>query len=67
MLNQKDYEDDFRDLNLNEVEQQVVLDFFYQLGNILMNNNILKTNQDGLEKETKEKGCETSGLCQIRA
>ena len=55
MLNQKDYEDDFRDFNLNNEEQKVVLDFFYQLGNILLNNNIINTNQDGLETKTKEK------------
>jgi len=39
MLNYQDYDEDFRQLGLNENEQKVVLDFFHQLGEIIFNNN----------------------------
>ena len=38
MFNTKAYEEDFKKLGLNEAEQQVVLDYFHQLGAILFNN-----------------------------
>lgn len=40
MLNYKDYDEDFRELGLNEDEQKLVLDFFFQLGETIFNNNI---------------------------
>ena len=43
MFNTKAYEEDFKKLGLNEAEQQVVLDYFHQLGNIIF-NNYKKTN-----------------------
>ena len=46
MLNYQDYDEDFRQLGLNENEQKVVLDFFHQLGEILFNNKIEKLLQD---------------------
>ena len=46
MLNYQDYDEDFRQLGLNENEQKVVLDFFHQLGEILVNNKIEKLLQD---------------------
>ena len=42
MLNYKEYDEDFRKLGLNESEQKVVLNFFRQLGEILLNNKIEK-------------------------
>ena len=41
MPNYQDYDEDFRELGLNENEQKVVLDFFHQLGAILFNNNFI--------------------------
>lgn len=46
MLNYQDYDEDFRQLGLNENEQKVVLDFFHRLGEILFNNKIEKLLQD---------------------
>ena len=40
MLNYQDYDEDFRKLGLNESEQKVVLDYFHQLGEIIINNKI---------------------------
>ena len=44
MLNPLKYAEDFKKLGLNEAEQQVVLDYFHQLGAILFNktNKIIK-------------------------
>lgn len=60
MLNYQDYEEDFRRLGINENEQKVVLDFFHQLGEILLNNNIEKPINDGLETETEEERSKAS-------
>lgn len=60
MLNYQDYDEDFRRLGINENEQKVVLDFFRQLGEILLNNNIEKPINDGLETETEEKRSKAS-------
>lgn len=60
MLNYQDYDEDFRQLGLNENEQKVVLDFFHQLGEILLNNNIEKPINDGLETETEEERSKAS-------
>ena len=60
MLNYKDYDEDFRKLGLNKNEQKVVLDFFHQLGEILLNNNIEKPINDGLETETEEERSKAS-------
>ena len=40
MPNYQDYDVDCRKLGLNENEQKVVLDFFHQLGEIILNNKI---------------------------
>lgn len=60
MLNYQDYDEEFRRLGINENEQKVVLDFFHQLGEILLNNNIEKTINDGLETETEEERSKAS-------
>lgn len=60
MLNYQDYDVDFRELELNENEQKVVLDYFHQLGEILFNNNIEKLIQDELEEKTKEESRKAS-------
>ena len=60
MLNYQDYDEDFRQLGLNENEQKVVLDFFHQLGQILLNNNIERPINDGLETETEEERSKAS-------
>ena len=60
MLNYQDYDEDFRQLGLNENEQKVVLDYFHQLGEILFNNNIEKLIQDELEEKTKEESRKAS-------
>lgn len=60
MLNYQDYDEDFRKLGLNENEQKVVLDFFHQLGQILLNNNIEKPINDGLETKTEEERSKAS-------
>lgn len=60
MLNYKSYDEDFRQLGLNEEEQKVVLDYFHQLGEILFNNNIEKLIQDELEEKTKEESRKAS-------
>lgn len=60
MLNYQDYDEDFRRLGINENEQRVVLDFFHQLGEILLNNNIEKPINNGLETETEEEGSKAS-------
>jgi hypothetical protein len=61
MLNYASYDEDFRQLGLNEEEQKVVLDYFHQLGEILFNNNnIEKLIQDELEEKTKEESRKAS-------
>ena len=60
MLNYQDYDEDFRKLGIDENEQKVVLDFFHQLGEILLNNNIEKPINDGLETETEEERSKAS-------
>lgn len=60
MLNYQDYDEDFTRLGINENEQRVVLDFFHQLGEILLNNNIEKPINDGLETETEEERSKAS-------
>ena len=60
MLNYQDYDEDFRRLGIKENEQRVVLDFFHQLGEILLNNNIEKPINDGLETETEEERSKAS-------
>lgn len=60
MLNYQDYDEDFRRLGINENEQMVVLDFFHQLGEILLNNNIEKPINDGLETKTEEERSKAS-------
>ena len=60
MLNYQDYDEDFRRLGIDENEQKVVLDFFHQLGEILLNNNIEKPINDGLETETEKKRSKAS-------
>ena len=60
MLNYQDYDEDFRRLGIDENEQKVVLDFFHQLGEILLNNNIEKPIDDGLETETEEERSKAS-------
>ena len=60
MLNYQDYDEDFRQLGLNENEQKVVLDFFHQLGQILLNNNIERPINDGLETKTEEERSKAS-------
>lgn len=60
MLNYQDYDEDFRRLGINENEQRVVLDFFHQLGEILLNNNIEKPINNGLETETEEERSKAS-------
>ena len=60
MLNYKSYDEDFRQLGLNEEEQKVVLDYFHQLGEILFNNNIEKLIQDELEEKTTEESRKAS-------
>lgn len=60
MLNYQDYDEDFRRLGLNEKEQKVVLDYFHQLGEILLNNKIEKIVEDELEEKTKEESRKAS-------
>lgn len=60
MLHYQDYDEDFRRLGIDENEQKVVLDFFHQLGEILLNNNIEKPINDGLETETEEERSKAS-------
>ena len=60
MLNYQDYDEDFRKLGIDENEQRVVLEFFHQLGEILLNNNIEKPINDGLETETEEERSKAS-------
>lgn len=60
MLNYQDYDEDFRELGINENEQKVVLDYFHQLGEILLNNKIEKIIKDELEKKTKEESRKAS-------
>ena len=60
MLNYQDYDEDFRKLGIDENEQKVVLDFFHHLGEILLNNNIEKPINDGLETETEEERSKAS-------
>lgn len=60
MLNYQDYDEDFRRLGIKENEQRVVLDFFHQLGEILLNNNIEKPINNGLETETEEERSKAS-------
>ncbi|MBR4146849.1 MAG: hypothetical protein IKU00_10520 [Bacteroidales bacterium] len=60
MLNYQDYDEDFRRLGIDENEQKVVLDFFHQLGEILLYNNIEKPINDGLETETEEERSKAS-------
>ena len=60
MLNYASYDEDFRQLGLNEEEQKVILDYFHQLGEILFNNNIEKLIQDELEEKTKEESRKAS-------
>lgn len=60
MLNYQDYDEDFRRLGIDENKQKVVLDFFHQLGEILLNNNIEKPINDGLETETEEERSKAS-------
>jgi len=60
MPNYSEYDEEFRRLGINENEQKVVLDFFHQLGQILLNNNIEKSINDGLETETEEERSKAS-------
>ena len=60
MLNYQDYDEVFRRLGIDENEQKVVLDFFHQLGEILLNNNIEKPINDGLETETEKERSKAS-------
>lgn len=60
MLKYSEYDEDFRRLGINENEQKVVLDFFHHLGEILLNNNIEKPINDGLETETKKERSKAS-------
>ena len=60
MLNYQDYDEDFRKLGIDENEKKVVLDFFHHLGEILLNNNIEKPINDGLETETEEERSKAS-------
>jgi hypothetical protein len=60
MLNYQDYDEEFRNLGIDKNEQKVVLDFFHQLGEILLNNNIEKPINDGLEKKTEEERSKAS-------
>lgn len=59
MLNYQDYDVDFRELELNENEQKVVLDYFNQLGEILF-NNIDKLIENELEEKTKKESRKAS-------
>lgn len=49
MLNPLKYAEDFKKLGLNEAEQQVVLDYFHQLGEILYNNKVINIFENGLQ------------------
>lgn len=60
MLNYQDYDVDFRELELNENEQKVVLDYLNQLGEILFNNNIDKLIENELEEKTKKESRKAS-------
>lgn len=60
MLNYQDYDEEFRNLGIDKNEQKVVLDFFHQLGEILLNNNIEKPINDGLETKTEEERSKAS-------
>lgn len=51
MLNPLKYAEDFKKLGLNEAEQQVVLDYFHQLGIIIFNNKNLLW----VKKQTKKR------------
>lgn len=46
MLNQQNYEEDFKKLGLTEKEKQAVLDYFCRLGQIIINYKYKKNDKN---------------------